>query len=137
MFFSTYPCSECSDFSRRTSLQILPESFYASFTPDVALRSVKFTQTSLCRNSLRVLCTDAALSSPLLPPKHAVHASLRENQTCTNLRATISHRLLAPLSLWGKTMHRKWGNSSMGRWPFPLGEEGGGQRRHEPVITIW
>ena len=79
---------------------------------------------------------------------------VRENQTCSDLRATISRHLLPPISQWGKTVdsyrrscrnsktsHRKRGRR--GGFPvpekgqFPLEKGGGGRRRHKMVTTIW
>ena len=63
---------------------------------------------------------------------------IRENQTCTELRSTISRHLLPPISGWGKTMdsyrrfcrnsmtsHRKRAFSGTGKRQIPLREKGG------------
>ena len=66
---------------------------------------------------------------------------IRENQTCTKLRATISSHLLPPISWWADTVdsyrrscrnsrasHRKGGFSGTGKRPLPLREKGGGAK---------
>ena len=73
----------------------------------------------------------------------------RGNQTCTELRSTISRHVLPPISRWRKTVnsyrsscrnsrasHRKGGFSGTGKGPIPLREKGGRTRR-ETVTTIW
>ena len=64
--------------------------------------------------------------------------TVRENQTCTELRSTISRHLLPPISRWGKrvdsyrkfcrnsrTSHRNRVFSGTGKRQIPLGEKGG------------
>ena len=72
-----------------------------------------------------------------------------EKQTCTDLRATISHYLLPPVSLRGKTVdsyRRSCTNSRTSQRQGGLSGTGkransrfgkGRRRRHEMVTTIW
>ena len=93
------------------------------------------------QNNLKILsfcCLGALLVSAYF---------LRENQTCTELRSTISRHLLPPISRWGKavdsfrrscrksrTSHRRGGVSGTGKG-LPFGKRG--RRRHKMVTTIW
>ena len=80
-----------------------------------------------------------------------VSEKFRENQTCTNLRATIPRHVLPPIFRWQKTVDSCWSfcrNSrtsqlprETGRFPvpgkrhFPFGK--GGRTRHKTVTAIW
>ena len=74
---------------------------------------------------------------------------LSKNQTCTDLRATVSRHILPPISWWGgtvdsyrrlsrnsRTSHKEWGFSGTGKGPIPLGYKGG-RRGRKMVTTIW
>ena len=75
---------------------------------------------------------------PLRTPK------LSENQTCTDLRATISRHVVPPISWWGKTVDSFWRSCRNSRLiekegGFPAQEKGqfpGGRKRHKMVTTI-